>query len=275
MSALVEHVTRTALLGVRFWDRVTGRPVADGLQVVEPVSGTIASVGPSGVFAFHDLPGFAGSSYGAGDEAFWASPPEHGDVRFSVTDATGQFVPFSFDAGIPARGLFAEDCGLPASPPDVIGALPLFSTASRSIAGGIARVTADLRDASTGTAAAHAVLEVAAPSMPTQRGVADAAGRVTVLFAYPEPAPDPGGSPPPGSRALAAQTWPLELTARYAPGATAAYDPPDLCAVLTQPAATLLGHASPPDPLGPQTLTFGRELALRTSGHSELLVLPA
>ena len=33
MSALVEHVTRTALLGVRFWDRVTGRPVADGLQV--------------------------------------------------------------------------------------------------------------------------------------------------------------------------------------------------------------------------------------------------
>lgn len=275
MIALAEHVTRTALLGVRFWDRVTGRPVASGLQVVEPVSGTVASVGPSGVFAFHDLPGFAASAYGAGDEEFWASPPEHADVRFAVTDTTAQFVAFSFDAGVPARGLFTEDCGLPASPPDVIGALPLFSAATRAVAGGVARVTADLKDASTGGPAAYAVLEVQAPSMPTQRGVADAGGRVVVLFAYPEPAPDPGGSPPPGSRALTAQTWPLTLTVRYAPAATAAYDPPDLCAVLTQPAATLLGQASPPEPLGPQTLAFGRELALRTSGHSELLVLPA
>lgn len=272
---VLEHVTRTALLGVRFWDRVTGRPVADGLQVVEPVSGTVASVGPSGVFAFHDLPGFAASAYGAGDEEFWASPPERADVRFALTDATGRFVPYTFDADVPARGLFSEDCGLPASPPDVIGALPLFSTASRTVASGMARVTADLVDASTGDAAAYAVLEVQAPSMLTQRGVADADGRVAVLFAYPEPPPDPGGSPPPGSRALTAQTWPLTLTVHYAPAATAAFDAPDLCAVLTQPAGTLLGHASPPDPLGPQTLAFGRELALRTSGHSELLVLPA
>ena len=49
MTQILETVTRTALLGVRFWDRATGRVVADGLELVETGSGVRLAAGPSGV----------------------------------------------------------------------------------------------------------------------------------------------------------------------------------------------------------------------------------
>lgn len=279
-----ERITRTALLGVRFWDRVSARPVADGLELVETTSGTVATYGPHGVFAFHDLPGLRESANGVGDDAFWSSPPTRAAFTFRVRDRERRFLPFTFDANVPARGLFAEDCGLAPSPPEIVGIVPLFSAPSRVAPGAIARVSADLWDVEADRPAAWAVLEVSAdPSAPPYRGVADERGRVVVLFAYPEPplhAASP--PPPPGSRALANQTWPLTLAVRYAPAAMsppapdpASGEPPDLCAVLTQPVATLLAADSPATPLGPQLLAFGRELPLRTPGHSELHVLPA
>jgi hypothetical protein len=273
VTIMLETVTRTALLGVRFWDRVNGRAVGEGLELVELSSRRSASVSPSAVFAFHDLPGLAASAFGSGDPSFWSSPPERAPLTFELTDAAGRFLPFTFDADLPVQGIFVEDCGLVSSPPDPIGAVPLFSAPSRVAPGGIARVSADLWDAAADTPAAHAVLEVTTADSALSRGVADAAGRVVVLFAYPEP-PWHGVSPPPGSKSLSNQTWPLTLTARYAPAAVTG-NPPDLCAVLTQPAATLLAGASPVTPLDPQTLAFGRELVLKTPGHSELLVLPA
>jgi len=48
---VLETVTRTALLGVRFWDRVTGRAVSDGLEVVETTSGAISRCGTLGLVA--------------------------------------------------------------------------------------------------------------------------------------------------------------------------------------------------------------------------------
>jgi len=283
MTIVSERLTRTALLGVRFWDRVTGRPVADGLELVEVTSGTAATYGPHGVFAFHDLPGFRDAANGAGDGPFWDSPPARGAFRFRVRDLERRFLPFTFDADVPARGLFAEDCGMAPSPPDVVGVVPLFSAPTRTAAGGIARVNADLWDVAADAPAAWAVLEVSAGGPETYRGVADHLGRVAVLFAYPEP-PHYAASPPPppGSRALSHQTWPLTVTVRYAPAAMsppspdpASGEPPDLCAVLTQAEATLLAADSPVTPLGSQQLAFGTELALRTPGHSELHVLPA
>jgi hypothetical protein len=86
VTVILDTVTRTALLGVRFWDRVTGRPVADGLELIETVSGIRATPGPSGVFAVHDLPGLRASSFGAGDEPFWASPPGRAPFTFRVRD---------------------------------------------------------------------------------------------------------------------------------------------------------------------------------------------
>lgn len=280
--AVIDTLTRTALLGVRFWDRVTGRAVADGLEIVETTTGIRPTPNHSGVFVVHDYPGLSQSAFGSGDDAFWAaSPPVAATTTFAVTDKLRRFVPFAFTADIPQRGLFAEDCGLVGSPPDsVVGGVPLFSAPSRTAPGGIAAVRADLDVAGTGADAAFAVLEVSANGGPVFRGLADEKGRVVVLLPYPEP-PWHGSSPPPGSRALSDQTWPLTIAVRYAETASPPLpDPasgvaPDLCAVLTQPYGTLLDTASPATPLGSQTLNFGRELVLRTTGRSSLLVIPA
>jgi hypothetical protein len=279
---VLETVTRTALLGVRFWDRVAGRPVSDGLEVVETTSGARAVPNRSGVFVLHELPGLRASEFGAGDDAFWASPPAASAIGFTVVDRLGQFLPFAFTADVPLRGLFAEDCGLIASPPDaVVGGVPLFSAASRTAPAGIASVRADLWDVAGDAPAAWAVLEVSAGAGPVHRGVADALGRTVVLLPYPEP-PWHGSSPPPGSRSLSDQTWPLTVSVRYGPayGSPPLPDPtpgavPDLCAVLTQPMGTLVSADSPTTALGPQVLTFGRELVLRTPDQSVLHVLTA
>jgi hypothetical protein len=100
------------------------------------------------------------------------------------------------------------------------------------------------------------------------RGVADDRGRVLVLLPYPEP-PWQTGSPPPTAVALSEQTWTLGLTARYAPAPNPVH-PPDLCAVLSQPPATLLAARTPPVALSSATLTFGQPLTLRTPGDSVL-----
>jgi hypothetical protein len=279
---VLETVTRTALLGVRFWDRVTGRVVADGLQVVESSTGIQAVPNRSGVFVVHDFPALRQSAFGSGDNAFWRSPPAAATTRFTVVDIDRRFLPLAFGAEMPLRGFFTEDCGLSESPPDAaIGAMPLFSAPSRVAPAGIAAVRADLWDSVEDAPAAWAVLEVSANGAPVYRGVADELGRVVVLLPYPEP-PWQGSSPPPGARSLSDQTWPLTLAVRYAPPAAspplpdrASGEAPDVCAVLTQVLGTLLGVESPATPLGSQTLVFGRELVLRTPGLSVLLVLSA
>jgi hypothetical protein len=279
---VLETVTRTALLGVRFWDRVTGRVVADGLEVLETTRGIRLLPGRSGVFVLHELPGLRATTFGSGDDAFWASPPGSAEIGFTVVDTTRQFLPFAFSTDVPVRGLFAEDCGLEASPPAaVVGGVPLFSAPSRIAPAGIAAVRADLWDVDADAPAAWAVLEVSAGTGPVYRGVADANGRTVVLLPYPEP-PWHGSSPPPGSHSLSEQTWPLTIGVRYAPSQASPPLPtpspdavPDLCAVLTQPAGTLLAADSPSTALGSQLLVFGRELVLRTPGQSVLHVLPA
>jgi hypothetical protein len=269
-TVVLETVTRTALFGVRFWDRVTSSVVADGLEVVETTSGTQMQPNRSGVFVLHSLPGLRDSMYGAGDDAFWASPPASAPIAFTVVDTQRRFLPFSFASDVPLRGLFAEDCGLPASPPPegVVGGVPLFSAPSRIAPAGTGAVRADLWDAVADAPAAAAVLEVDAGGGASYRGVADDQGRVVVLLPYPEP-PWHGGSPPPGSRSLSNQTWPVDVAVRYAPPASPpSSSPPDLCAVLDQAPAEPLGLAA-------QTLAFGRELVLRTPGLSVLHVVPA
>lgn len=279
MNALpqpLERVTRTALFGVRFWDRVTGHAIADGLDVVELERGVPLQPNRSGVFVLHDYPGLRASAFGAGDDLFWTSPPARAELTLAVSDRGGRFLAFRFEADAPTRGLFIEDCGIPFSPPDgpIVG-VPLFSAPARVAPAGTAVVRADLRDALTGAPATSAVLELSAAGTPVYRGVADERGSVVALLPYPEP-PWHSASPPPGSRALSHQTWSLSASVRYLPaiGSPPPGEPPDLCTVLTQPPATLLATVSPSVPLGAQTLTFGRELVLRTAGHSDLLVLP-
>jgi hypothetical protein len=126
--------------------------------------------------------------------------------------------------------------------------------------------------------AAWAVLEIDGVGDAPWQGVADGQGRVLLLCPYPEPRWQ-GSSPPAGSHALSEQTWPVTFAVRYAPGlaATGAGSPavPDVCAVLTQPPAVLASTMSPETPLPAQTLSFGRQLTLRSVSRSVLFVLPS
>jgi hypothetical protein len=273
---VLETLTRTALLGARLWDRVGGRAVSDGIELVHLASGARAVANRSGVFVLHDVPGMRESAFGAGDEEFWAAAPSV-PATFEVRDRDRRFVAFRFDADLPAKGLFTSDVGMhPSAPDHAPAALPLFSAPSRATPAGFAAVRAQLWDADADRAAAGAVLEIAVAGIPAYRGIADAEGRAAVLLPYPEPAPGTG-SPPHASRALVDLTWPLTVSARYAPAAAGAdpTTPRDLRSTLTQPVATLLAAQPPSASLGAQTLSFGRELVLRSSGRSVLLVQPA
>ena len=276
MTTSTAALTRTALLGVRFWDAVTGHVVVDGLTVTEVVTATRAVPGPSGVFVIHDLPGIRASAFGAGDDDFWRSPPMTRRVILELRDAWERFVPLRLSAEVPHRGLFAPDCVSASPPDDGSVSVPLFSSATRTAPAGFAAVRADLWDFDADAPAAWAVLEVRAGEGPVHRGIAGADGRASVLLPYPEPATHLA-SPPAGLGGLSSQTWPASVAVRYTPAAPsppskASAAPPDLCSVLGQPGATALASASPLAPLDPQTLVFGRELVLRSAGRSVLLV---
>jgi hypothetical protein len=271
---VLETVTRTAPFGVRFWDPVTGRTVVDGLVLTETASGTEAIANRDGVFVFHDLPGLRASAFAEGDARFWSSPPAWSVPTFELQDRTGSFVPFTFAAPVPARGLFAENLGPVSSPPDgAAAAVPLFSAPTRLVPGGTAVVRAQLRNTATRGDAAAAVVEVTVPGGATHRGIADSRGRVAVLFSYPEPPPTVAHA---AGHALASQTWQLTVGVRCArPGSPPPSLPPDLVDALSQPLARVAASGTnPPAAQMVATLSFGVELVLRTPGQSELLVLP-
>lgn len=277
-----ERVTAVALLGVRFWDRPTATAVWEGLRLTEVESGRRALPNRSGVFVVHDLPGMREARQGRGDDAYWASPPGGRLLTLELADTLGRFHDVRFDADVPHRDLFAEACGLAASPPAAAPpSVPLFSLPCRPVPAGTAAVRAELVDAETGEPAAWAVLEVSAAGVDVARGIADRLGRVLVVLPYPEP-PWQGGSPPtPGSRPLSAQTWPVEIAVRYSPAAASPPlpgagdpEPPDLCSVLSQAPAALVSAASPAVPITADELVFGRELVLNAERRT-LLVIPA
>jgi hypothetical protein len=278
----LERVTRVAPLGVRFWDRPTARPLWEGLQLRAVDSGRRAFPNRSGVFVALDLPGLRTAEQGAGDEAYWASPPDLQGLTLELVDELGRFHDVRFDVTVPLRGVFDEDCGFATSPPAAAPpSVPLFSLPSRAVPAGMAAVRAELTDADTGEPAAWAVLEVTAPGVDTARGIADRRGRVLVLVPYPEP-PWHGTSPPPGTTPLTTQTWPVDLAVRYSPASASPPlpgpddpDPPDLCAVLTQLPALLAAGASPADAVDTADLAFGRELVLNEEERRTLLVTPA
>jgi hypothetical protein len=260
MSATVlEAITRVAPLGVRFVDDATGEAVADGLAVLYARAGSDvparAAVNHSGVFVMRAFAGTGDFERGEGDEAFWASPLPSVTTRIQVHDALGRYHDTTFDARVPTRGLFAPLCSSPPSPPAAEAAVPLISTPARTVPAGVAVLRATLRDADTDGPAAWALLEVG-----TGRGVADARGEIAVLFPYP-PLASFGGSPPLSTRRpLLEEQWTVTIAGFYdrlPPEAT-----PDLCDVLAQRRADTLRSLSPPTPVAPQTLTYGRELVV-------------
>jgi len=285
----LEQVSRVAPLGVRFHDEVTGGFVGDGLVVAahpstQPSVRKQATVNRSSVYTWRDLPGLRGLEFGAGDAAYWSSLPAPRRFTVEVSDAQGRFLPFSFQAGLPHPGLFGLDSlGSPPSPlsPPSPGrpALPLFSAPARRAASTVAVLRAELWDTRAQAAAASALVKASAAGI-VGTGVADAEGRVAVLFQYPEPEDFAPGSPadasslPPGLPLLA-QTWPLQLDVFYARRFPVP-DYPDLGDTLSQPPAFVWPDTASSRNGVEQTLRYGQELVVRTQGdpRSRLWITP-
>jgi hypothetical protein len=260
MSAQVlDTVTLVTPLGLRFRDAATGRLVTGGLDVRH--GDRAAVVTPSGVWSLSHLPGLHELETGAGDDAYWAAvTPRAFDI--DVADPQGRYLPLRLQAQAPFRGLFQPVCG---SPP--LADVPLFAAPSQPPPPGFGIVRAQLREPS-GAPAAWAILEVRPDGAAAARGMADERGAVAVPLPYPEPSAT-AGSPPRGSqRSLAADRWTLHVDCRY-DRACPPERPPDLCDALDQAPATL-------DLQGVTLeLAYGRDLVLRTPGHSEVLVTAA
>lgn len=148
--------------------------------------------------------------------------------------------------------------------------VPLYSAPTCTQKGGMAVLRAELwnpqaRDGQ-GAPAAYALVEATVAGLPTLRGVADALGRLALVFPYPPPSgeTDEHGNmqPPP---AFTSQRWDVNLRAFYAP-AEEASPLPDLKAVFRQPFANLWSDEARSVPLTKAALRFGQELVVRSSG---------
>jgi hypothetical protein len=286
---LLERISTTSALGLRFWDVATGTDVGSGLSVSayapkNPTRRITAYRTYSGRYAFRDLPGLRVFETRSDGMDFGSPlPPPHPTFVVEVNDSAGRFQPFKFTATVPVWGLFDWQCDQvsPLLCPDKT--VPLYSAPARPVPGGMAVVRANLRDPIQNQPAAWAVLEASLQGQLLARGLADVQGRVLLFFGYPEPLTPESDSPPAGAQApFTMQSWPLQFTARYGP-LLPIPAVPDLCDALSQPVANLWANdASPPDPFAGDTLHYGQDLVLRsyhdasqTSPLAELHITPA
>src|SRR5215217_6888104 len=73
---VLEHVTRTAPLGVRFWDVAALVPITEGLAVsvwsrARPDRVRVLSASASGAHVLHNAPELSDVAWGEGTDAFW------------------------------------------------------------------------------------------------------------------------------------------------------------------------------------------------------------
>jgi hypothetical protein len=280
---VLERVARNAAFGVRFQDPADGTTVVPGLVVEvyrrpRPHVRTRAVMSRSGVYVAHALPGLREFEFQDADTAtLWATATR--PYRVEVRDPFARFLPFAFDADLPVRGLFTwhapwlsppEAIVLPGdagSPPQfLLGRVPLFSAPTRPVPGALAVVRAHLRMLDTTQPAAWSLLGVRIDGQPRGLGLADADGRVAVLFPFPEPPRVSLSSPPEARNDF---TWLLELTAFVAPLTSPPLPVPALpdlahvLALLDTSGAVIESIDSPSTPL---RLTYRDELTVRTAG---------
>lgn len=280
----LEKVTRVASLGVRFWDAVSGSVIGDGLSVMaypsaNPTVTVPAYPNRSGTYVLQNVPGLRAIENGTGDTNFWRDLPTSRPFVIEVIDRSWRFQPFSFTAGLPARGLFTWVCGSPLSGAAMV---PLYSSPTRPVPGGMAVLRADLWDPLAHVPASWAFLSASAAGQLLAGGFADFYGRVALIFPYPAPpgfvdADSPDAPPEIVHAPLAQQQWSVQLEAAYAP-LFPVPSVPDLCATLTQRLATLWVDSTLTQPLTGAMLTFGQELIVRSRDPAQpsiLLITPA
>lgn len=290
-SHLMERQTLVAPLGLRFHDAATGASVPDGLTVTvyraaNPSRRVLAFPNRTGIFVLQHAPGLLEVERGTGDAGYWENLPPRKSFIIEVRDMLRRFQPFTFEARLPARGIYRwelEPQGSPL-PEEEQSSVPLYSAPARALAPGMAVIRMELWDALADRPAAWALVEALIDAPPlTVRGFADERGRLALIFPYPEPPPSTHGSPltsPSVSPSFMQQSWQIHLEASYVSGRSVAALP-DLRATLRQPPADLWTDTERNQPLTEVTLRYGRELVVRshdaTNGKalSKLLITPA
>ena len=285
----LETLSRTTPLGLRFWDTAIGTSAIHGLHVeVFPRQNTrartVAQMNRSGVYVAHQLPlsspppsprefEFSDTE----PDLLWSSVTRR-PYRVEVTDPSGRFLPIAFDTDLPERGLLTwrapllsppQPVTLPSEPgspaPLLIERVPLFSAPTRPIPDPLAVVYAQVRELGTGRDAAWIVLTVEIDGLTRGMGLADASGRIAVMFPYPEPPRVSLASPPEARNDF---TWQVTLHAFWLAGSPPTDVPgmPDLADVfasLSSPRTVVESMASPAAPL---RLTYREALTARTAG---------
>lgn len=281
----IDSLTMVAPLGLRFRDESTGDFVGDGLSVAvfepgKPAGKTQAVANPSGVYVAHHAAGLTAIEHGRGGAEFWSNLPPKKNFVVAVTDEERRFQPFQIEVQLPERSVLTWASPFGLSPPDDTASIPLYSSPVRRVPAGMAVLRADLWDASNDLPAAWAVVEAYIDSQLITRGMADDQGRLALIF--PQPAPrrftassPPGITSPPGATGLplTEQTWSINLRALYErtdppPLLPGEFEPeqqfPNLRATLSQPEATLWADPERTTPLGTVSLSYGRELILKS-----------
>lgn len=268
----LEKFALTSPLGIRFWDVGAGRPVPGGLNVTATAPhGLVLPAVPtsSGAYAFPSLPGVRREP-APGSDDYFSDPPAPVEFMMKVEDPQARFLPAQFVVKVPVPGFFnfpAPTLGLPG------GYVPLFSAPARTAPAGYATIRAQLYDPENDRPAAWAVLDAiagAGPDSVRASGLADPKdGAVVIFLPYPESQDGVAESPPHPPRKLTDQSWPVQLTLRYDPGASPPFSTasvPLLDRILTQRPGTLLDSLSPPQPYASAALKFGTDLVLRAAG---------
>jgi hypothetical protein len=237
------------------------------------------------------LPGFHAAEY---PEDTLSTPAERSKMKLviEVRDTQLRFLPLAFviDEKFPLEygGLYRNRIFeelYPADPPGSGTLIHLFSAPTRPLVPGLAAVRCCLKEVSTGTAAAHACIEVRIQGKKWF-GVADSEGNAAVYFPFPTVDNSFSGSSP--VPPVNIQKWPLSVRIGYSPDSltvitpvergVAEAPPPDLGSILRQQSA-LIRPFDPELPAGADSvpeltgeITFGQELILRTDTKSELLL---
>lgn len=301
-----ERSSIRSVLGLRFRDATTERPVTEGLQVTvrredgrgpptraeRTVSGAYVAQGLAGLRAYERVPADI-------PDDFSEEQVKQTDYLVDVRDRRGRFVPVLMQVELPYtpkqkyRWLYPvfdppaeEEVGGEGTPEPTVY---LFSGVQRPVPSGQAVVYADLREEVKGTwkPAAHAMVEVqhdlrssgpgGNPNRNQKRqevwyGVADADGRASVQFPWPS----------------TRQEGPSVLSGHKVPINIRVYSTPDL-PVLSRASRPLMGEIMAqadenPRPVyetpGTQTkklerkLSYGEALVLRTGDLSTLRLAP-
>jgi len=280
---ILERLALNAAFGVRFRDMADGSTVIDGLVVEvfprgNPNARTTAVVNRSGIYVAHRVPGLRDFEFAdvADPRDLW--PAALAPFRIEVSDPQGRYLPIAFDADLPARGLFTwlapwlsppQPVALPltaGSPPQfMLGHIPLFPAPARPVPDPLAVLYAQLRDQATGAQAAWFALGVSIDGVPRGLGLADAQGRVAVMFPYPEPPRASLASPPESRNDF---TWEVGLAAYgvlASPPRTPSpfADLEQVLAALAAPRAVVESIVSPAVPL---RLAYRVPIVARTAG---------